>query len=96
MKNLTVNGGSPPPTLLGMVEEIFKVGSPEEALGLTFQWLYARKLQGDKLQDKINKWKQQWGPLTQQKILNFVRDHEMDANIVARLAIPVVTRCTVD
>jgi len=48
------------------------------------------------MQDKINKWKQQWGPLTQQKILNFVRDHEMDANIVARLAIPVVTRCTVD
>jgi|SRR6516162_8883274 hypothetical protein len=96
MKNLTVDGGSPPPTLMGLVEEVFKSGTPEEALALAMQWLYAKKLQGNPLQDKINKWKQHWGPVTQQKVLNFVRDHEMDAEIVSRLAIPVVTRCKVD
>ncbi len=64
--------------------------SPLKALTLAIQWLYARNLQGDKMVAKINKWCRQHGNPTREKVINFVKDHEMDAYIVAPLAIPAL------
>jgi len=89
MKKMSVNGKTPP-TLLELVIEILeKKESPVKALTLALRWLYAKPLQGDKLTVKIEEWIENYGPVTEHKVLNFVKDHHMDADIVAPLAIPV-------
>jgi|SRR5262252_4517911 len=100
--NITVNGGQQAPTLLVVVEGILAAkkkrgdNPPMEALAVALQWLFARRLQGAVLTAMLNEWVKFHGPATEQKVLNFVKDHEMDATIVARLAIPAVMGMTVD
>jgi len=102
MKKLTINDGQEPPTLLILVEGVLSAEThrgdnpPMEALALAIQWLFARRLEGDVLRDVLNEWVRHHGPATPQKVLNFVKDHEMDAAIVAPLAIPAVLGAVVD
>ena len=101
MKKLTVNGGQPAPTLMEMVKSIIEAKSrkgddpPLEALTFAMQWLYARKLKGEKLTVRINDWIKR-GPVTKEKVVNFIQSHEMDAAIVAPLAISALTQLKVD